>query len=540
MLSFFYVRRLGRPAASPPSTTTRSPRLSLLNAQPLGDPLTLACRSLITFVARSMFHFSMDRLAGLDNIILKISLPSKVSPVIPNCPISHEPYPEVEKIPRRKSRAAARVALGDKTNSNSVPTNTTSEGRPEDPALLAAPRPKPRKLGGESPSMKAALDDCYRPLPPLPSASPLKLPSFLDLSTAPSTPSTQTRSQGPSSSLPTAVLVRPTRISSRKRLARKSKKEDKIGPHWIPAFHHPNSPYVPWTSSVRERILPPPSSTSISPAGESLRSRSGAVAPEPWASSTFSVGPREVPKTTRVAKSWMNIRNNIKSKIKTVAVRLGMAKKASKEPPETLPTRSSPSAKRPSVAPQATQMQKADHLEADDPVYPASFAPLASSDSVALASWLVERCGTTTGVPCPDTPRGMSIEEYELIGSWLDLCQGEHEWVCGHQECDLHLADGSPNAMCGHMKVFRSGMPFDGDDLCRMVTQPITSLAILSTESLVVPTRFCSLPRLPSQSFDMTLMSCHARNKCATTDAERCLPGKKSREFSMPGGWTFY
>ncbi|KIK28629.1 hypothetical protein PISMIDRAFT_673703 [Pisolithus microcarpus 441] len=319
-----------------------------------------------------MFHFSKDRLAGLDNIILKIALPSKVSPVIPNCPISHEPYPEVEKTPRRKSRVTARVALGDKTNSNSVPTNTTPEGRPEDPALLAVPRHKPCKLG-ESPStsMKTALDDdCYRPLPPLPSPSPLKLPSFLDLSTAPSTPSTQTRSQGPSSSLPAAVLICPTPISSRKRLGRKSKKEDKIGPHWIPAFHHPNSPYVPWT--------------------------------------------------------------------------------------------------------------------------------------------------------------------------WLDLCQGEHEWVCGHQGCDLHLADGSLNTMCGHMKVFRTGMPFDGDDLCRIVTQPITSLAILSTESLIVPTRFCSLPRLPSQSFDMTSMSCHARNKCGTTDAERCLPGKKSREFSMPGGWTFH
>lgn len=489
-----------------------------------------------------MFHFSKDRLAGLDNIILKIALPSKVSPVIPNCHISHEPYPEVEKTPRRKSRVAARVALGDKTNSNSVPTNTTPEGRPEDPALLAVPRHKPCKLG-ESPStsMKTALDDdCYRPLPPLPSPSPLKLPSFLDLSTAPSTPSTQTRSQGPSSSLPAAVLICPTPISSRKRLGRKSKKEDKIGPHWIPAFHHPNSPYVPWTSSVRERILQPPSPTSISPAGESLCSRSGAVAPEPWASSTFSVGPREVPRATRAAKSWLNIRNNIKNKIKTVAARLGMAKKASKEPPETLHTASSSRAKRPSVVPMTTQMQKTDRLEADDPIYRASLVPLASSDSVALASWLVERCGTATGVPCRDTPRGMSIEEYELIGSWLDLCQGEHEWVCGHQGCDLHLADGSLNTMCGHMKVFRTGMPFDGDDLCRIVTQPITSLAILSTESLIVPTRFCSLPRLPSQSFDMTSMSCHARNKCGTTDAERCLPGKKSREFSMPGGWTFH
>ncbi|KAI6134006.1 hypothetical protein EV401DRAFT_1909134 [Pisolithus croceorrhizus] len=486
-----------------------------------------------------MFHFSKDRLAGLDNIILKISLPSKVPPVIPNCPISHEPYPEVEKKTRRKSRVVARVALGDKTNSNSVPTITTPEGKPEDPALLAAPCYKPCKLD-ESPGMKAALDDdCYRPLPPLPSASPLKLPSFLDLSTTPSTSSTQTRSQGPASSVPTAVLIRPTPISSRKRLARKSKKEANIGPHWIPAFHHPNSPYVPWTSSVRERILPPPSPTSIPPAGESLCSRSGAVAPEPWASSTFSVGPREVPTTTRVAKSWLSIRHNIKNRIKKVAACLGMAKKASKEPPETQHTVPSSCAKRPSIAPETTQMQKPDRLEDDDPAYCASLVPFASSDSVALASWLVERCGTATGVPCRDTPRGMSIEEYELIGSWLDLCQGEHQWVCGHQGCDLHLPDGSPNAMCGHMKVFRAVMPFSGDDLCRMVTQPITSLAILSAESLIVPSRFCSLPRLPSQSFDMTLVSCHARNKCGMTDAERCLPGKKSREFSMPGGWTF-
>ncbi|KAI6044995.1 hypothetical protein EDC04DRAFT_2637957 [Pisolithus marmoratus] len=456
-----------------------------------------------------MFHFSKDRLAGLDNIILKISLPSKVSPVIPNSPTSHEPYREVEKIPRRKSRVVARVALGNKTNSNSVSTKTTPEGRLEDPALLVAPCCKPPNLD-KAPSMKAPLDyDSYRPLPPLPSASPLQLPSFLDLSTVPSTPSTQTRCQGPASSVPTAVLFRvpPTPTSSRKRLARKSKKEVSFGPHWIPAFHHPNSPYVPWTPSVRERILPPPSPTSISSAGEPFCSRSGAVAPEPWTSSTFSDRPKEVPRATRVAKSWMNIRDNIKNRVKKVAACLGRAKKASKD------------AKRSSVAPRTTQMHKPDHLEGDGPLPRASLASFPSSDSIALTTWLTERCGTATGVPSRDAPRGMSIEEYELIGSWLDLREGEHEWVCGHQGCDLHLPDGSPNAMT--------------------VARPITSLAILSAESLIVPSRFCSLPRLPSQSFEMTSVSCHAGNKCGMTDAERCLPGKKSREFSMPGGWTF-
>lgn len=482
-----------------------------------------------------MFHFSKDRLAGLDNIILKISLPSKVPSVIPNCPISHERYLEVEKTPRRKSRVVARVALGDKTNSNSVPTNTTPQGRLEDPTLLVVPCCKLPKLD-KSLSMKAALDDNpYRPLPPLPSASPLQFPSFLDLPTSPSTPSIQTQFHGPASSAPTAVLFRvpPTPTSSRKRLARKSKKEVTIGPHWIPAFHHPNSPYVPWTPSVRERILPLPSPTSISSAVESCCPRSGAIAPEPWASSTFSDRSKEVPRTTRVAKSWMNMRNNIKNRIKKVAACLGMAKKPTKESSGTQYTIPS------SGAPKSTPMPKPDCFEGDDPLSRASLASFPSSDSVALATWLAERCGAPAGVPCRDTPRGMTIEEYELIGSWLDLREGEHEWVCGFQGCDMHLPDGSPNAMCGHMNVFRAVMPFNGVDLCRTVTQPITSLAILSAESFVVPSRFCSLPRLPSQSFDMTPISRYAGNTHGTTDAERCLPGKKSREFSMPGGWTF-
>lgn len=497
-----------------------------------------------------MFHFSTDRLAGLDNVILKIAIPSnKLSSVIPNhAPIDHNPHRKSKKITKRKPQGATRVPLGDKTNSDRIVCNCATLSispvdscfqQPNDvlqkldnPTLSNMPCYLPDELD-KAPTVVATQpcgvkrslvvdDSSFSPLPPLPTASPLQLPSFLDLSTSSSTPHHST------SSAPTALLFCvPT--EPRKRFVRKPRKEVSAGPHWIPAFHHPNSPYVPWTLPTRQRILPPPSPQSLSPDESSPCSRSGAVAPEPWTSHSFLDAPK-MSRKDKVSSSWKSFKNTIKKGVKKVVAHLGKTKSVAKEPSNT---QDIPRSSGDNNIIGTCNIPLPSCPEVDDPHSRISMASFSSSDSTTLASWLTERCAAAPGIA-----HHMSIEAYEFMGSWLDLRHGNNDWVCGQQECKLHLADGSPNAMCGHITVFRATMPFDGPDLDRTVPQRVTSSIFLSNETLVVPSRFYSLPRLPSQSFDMT-PPC-GTGSSGRVDAGRRLLSKKSRETSMPGGWTFY
>lgn len=378
-------------------------------------------------------------------------------------------------------------------------------------------------------------EDSFRPLPPLPTASPLQLPSFLDLSVPSSTPTSAFPIHRSTSSAPTALFCVPA--EPRKRFVRKARKEVPAGPHWIPAFHHPNSPYVPWTLPVRQRILPPPSPVSLSPDESSPCSRSGALAPEPWASHSFSDSPK-FSRKDKGSSSWKSFKNTIKKGVKRVVARLGKTKKVSKEPPniQDIP-RSSGDNNIMGTCTTPAAICPEPPILVDNSRSRISMASFSSSDSTTLATWLAERC-TAASETAHHASGGMSIEAYEFMGSWLDLRHVDDGWVCGHQECSVHLSDGTPNAMCGHVTVFRAAMPFDGPDLYKTVPQRVASTLFLSTESLIVPSRFCSLPRLPSHSFDMAA-PCGTVSSPGRADAERRLPCKKSREVSMPGGWTF-
>ncbi|KAL4068224.1 hypothetical protein V8B97DRAFT_870037 [Scleroderma yunnanense] len=495
-----------------------------------------------------MFHFSTDRLAGLDNnMILKIAPPSKLPSVIPNnAPINYKPHRKVKKIIKHKPQGAIRVPLGDKTNSNCIPINVLSQEEKSDhPTLLSMacclpdePVRLPTTVATQPCGLKCTLVgdvDPFRPLPPLPTASPLQLPSFLDLSASSSTPTSALPTQRSTLSAPTALLFcTPTEPPSRKQFKRKTQKEVAAGPHWIPAFHHPNSPYVPWTLPVRQRILPPPSPLSSSPDESSPYSRSGAVAPEPWTSHSFSDAPKILRKG-KVSNTWKNFKNSIRKGVTKVVAHLGRAKKVSKEPlhSQNIP-RSSVGNNITGTNDAATCSEQL--IPIDNPCPRTSLTSFSSSDSVILATWLAERCTAAPEV-ANSVSGGVSIEAYEFMGSWLDVRHKDDGWLCGHQGCNLHLPDGSPNAMCGHIPVFRAAMPFDSLDLHRTVTQPVTSTLFLSTESPVVPPRFCSLPRLPSQSFDMTAL-CRTGSSHGRADAGRRLLSKKSWEVSMPGGWT--
>ncbi|KAF9229498.1 hypothetical protein BS17DRAFT_771540 [Gyrodon lividus] len=498
-----------------------------------------------------MFHFSTERLAGLDNMILKISAPSKLPTIISNHTLDHDPYISVKGIKKPKPPRASRRPLAEKTSSNNVALYPPPKETVISPMLLNVPCCPTSEIkllpvkDATPPRVRRSPADTssFRPLPPLPSASTLQLPSFLNFSIQSLTPPAEPQPHHSTSSLPASILFRvsSTPVSSRRRVVIRKTKNKKVyeGPHWIPAFHHPNSPYIPWTSPVRRRILPPSSPLPTSSVLLSSRgSRSGAVAPEPWASETFLETHKKSGKE-KLSSSWKSFKNSIKKGVKSVVTHLGRSRKSlsnSQDIPCTYDENGTTTSYKSNMTPTADPSPSA---RPETSCSHRSLASFASSDSKMLSTWLAER-RTTTPEVAEDSPGEMSVEEYELIGSWLDLRPHDGEWVCGVKGCNLHASDGFPNVMCEHLKhlkVFRTAMPFDSRDLLMMPTQPGTSSPSFSSEFLATPSRFSSLPRLPSQSFDLVI-ACKEKPS-VYPNVKRCLTSKKSRELSMPGGWTF-
>lgn len=380
----------------------------------------------------------------------------------------------------------------------------------------------------DSSSLRVPCSPIFRPLPPLPSGSTLQLPSFLNFSTQSFTSHADPPPRRSTASLPASVLLRvsPSPVSSSPPVVARKTKNNKVfeGPQWIPAFHHPNSPYVPWSSPIRRRILPPPSPLPSPVCPSSPYIRSGAVAPEPWASSTFSHAHTKSGKE-RLSSSWKSFKNSIKKGVKTVVSRIGNSRLlcTSHDMLYTYDDTDIP----PSLTYNAMEYNSSPRD---------SLASFVSSDSTTLAAWLAERRATASRV-IDNTPREMSVEEYELMGSWLDLRHCDGGWVCGIQDCDMHTAGGTPNPASKYPNVLRTAMPFDSADLLSVARPSPRAPALpFPAGPFAAPPRFHSLPRLPCQSFD--LRSAQELMPATQKNAERCLA--RCRELSMPGGWTFY
>lgn len=360
----------------------------------------------------------------------------------------------------------------------------------------------------------------FRPLPPLPSASSLQLPSFLNFSSQSFASLADPPPRRSSTSLPSSALFRVSSspiTASRRVVVRKTKVFE--GPQWIPAFHHPNSPYVPWSSPVRRRILPPPSPLSPSPVCPSSPCiRSGAIAPEPWASSTFSQTHHKSGRE-RLSSSWKSFKNSVKKGVKTVVSRFG----TSRAPLGTLCTGQDMLRNFDDTDMTFNAMRAKAHSNGPRD----SLVSFVSSDSTTLAAWLAERRAAASCI-IDNTPREMSVEEYELVGSWLDLRHCDQGWVCGVPDCDVHTAGGSPCAASECPSGLRMAMPFNSADLLSATHQ--APALTFPDGPFSAPPRFHSLP---CQSFDVY----SAQEAKPAKDAERCLA--RGREVSMPGGCTF-
>ncbi|KAG1826152.1 uncharacterized protein BJ212DRAFT_1475489 [Suillus subaureus] len=504
-----------------------------------------------------MFHYS-GRLAGLDEMVLKISAPSKIASTVSTCTLDGEPYLKVRKVKKRKAERASRPPLADKTlpavnhasiqlphapsriQCKSLEKPVAVEKPPEEQQNIVPPNQPVTHVNRSRRNIES-----FRPLPPLSSASTLQLPSFLNFSTTHSltspSPASQCRNES-SHSLPANILFRhsSSHISSTRRVVVRKTKNTKVyeGPHWIPAFHHPNSPYVPWSPAVRHRILPPliPESP-ISP----LYSRSGAVAPEPWGSHSTTETQTNVEKGS---SSWKSFKKSVKSglkSVKSVVSRIGKVPKLSRgRSDKKMINRSGdpvPSASDYMMFAKNSSPLSPGSLTEDTPATRVSFGSLVSSDSVTLAAWLAER--HTTSNTSWESP-GMSVEEYEMMGSWLDLRVGDGERVCGVLECTAHTPNGTPDALCHGLRDFHSAVPFDATvnehvkaPVPKKTTSPVSTLDLNSWPH---PGPFYSLPRLPSQ---VLVMSTKELKTLDDPNVEHFLMSKKSRELSMPGGWAF-
>jgi hypothetical protein len=260
----------------------------------------------------------------------------------------------------------------------------------------------------------------------------------------------------------------------------------------IPAFQHPNSPYVPWTPPTRRKILRPPPTSSESPMASSSfsrPSRSGAMAPEPDCSKEKLHG----------IGRWRNIRRVFKQNLDQIKKRVTRPFKFGKSP-VAAPLEPSHSVSIESIfenIPSPAQY-------ATPPQSPCLRSPysIASTESNSLTEWLAERQREV--MERDSDPAGLSLDEYEKMGSWINMA--EVRKPCGFPECEVHL----PNPAMMTLKGMATKILEEGHS-SQIPTD--TPLQIRSTPTL---------PSMISRCFDSV--------EFPTTSATR-----RDRHTSMPG-----
>ncbi|KAF9036415.1 hypothetical protein BDZ89DRAFT_1061722 [Hymenopellis radicata] len=254
----------------------------------------------------------------------------------------------------------------------------------------------------------------FHPLPPLPRASSLQF-SNTDFAF-------QSFTVSPLSSPPLSAPLHPSPLAESHIVSDGKDDDIEILPpittdvFQIPAFSHPNSPYVPWTSPIRRDIIRPSTPTSLRSHYSRPLSRSGAQAPEPadiWLPRTFR----------KVTKSIHNIRRVLKRSMSRFAKRVS-------------PTRiRHPSFSSSSGSP--TSIPRNAHLCPRS----SSAASLESTSTNTLAIWLATRKREADEWDL-ESHRFMTLVEYDRAGSWTRLSMSDglcHDNPDDAQwSCDFH------------------------------------------------------------------------------------------------------
>ncbi|KAK7064456.1 hypothetical protein R3P38DRAFT_2824658 [Favolaschia claudopus] len=316
----------------------------------------------------------------------------------------------------------------------------------------------------------------FQPLPPVLATSPLRLSSFLDDLVSHSH-SLHNESNTPSP----APSLRAESPPPRPLLAIN-----------IPSVSHPNSPYVPWASSVRQNILRPLTPSSPVSVYSRPYSRSGARAPEPQELDP----PPPKHKLLRLSKSLKNLKRTVQQSVKHVKNAFKKTPKARTEAVvDYLPPPSPPC------------------LSPIPPPLPSPVASCDSSNTNTLVDWLRECELKLERAP----PKFMTLEEYEARGSWMDLTtQDESE-------------------------IRSVPMPHSMDDISESVhssrpTSPVSNL-VSPVHTPMLPACSPMSPTCPGSLFPHLSMYDLWPTPPRHVPTTRGPLETRNREMSMPGGW---
>lgn len=355
----------------------------------------------------------------------------------------------------------------------------------------------------------------FHPLPPLPCAPPLQLPNFLDFSTHAVTPATEAV---PRSHPPVVSLMPDQPTLSQPILPSVQETRPPTIPNElfeIPILSHPNSPYVPWASSVRCDIFRPmtPSShiSGFSSCYSRPYSRSGAQAPEPPTSPEQSTN-----KLLKVSNSFKNLRRVVKKNFKRAAKHISNLR--------------GPFQRSLRTGSQATHKWALPELEPSP-----SVVSLESRNTDTLEIWLAARQREAAESE-NDQMNTMTLDEYERMGSWINLRNtrqgGDASYVSPYLMNSRRVSETANNENTSHSPAV-SILWLLEDHHAILGPQSISPLLPKPSNSYFQSSPQLSPPSGCSNSpFDIS--------PCANPDT--LFSGvleRRNREMSMPGGWTF-
>jgi len=352
----------------------------------------------------------------------------------------------------------------------------------------------------------------FHPLPPVPSSSSLQLPSFSNYNFYSSTP-TRTSTPPPKPITPTPPSPVLSALRHPDIALPLSSQQETLDPdedeYHIPAFQHPNSPYVPWAPPLRREILCPPTPVSfISSEYSRSYSRSGARAPEPVEST-----PEPHTQASKVHIGWRTLGQAFKKNAKHVAKRITSLTNPFKAVASHISASASPGSRireRNFLRKQFFSHASPYKAIQTSPIRSPSVGSFDSGETTTLATWLDDRRRLSLERDY-DPQSMMSLEEYEQTGSWINVAR---------------LGDGSGSSC---------GVPD-----CRLHTPPsLEQITVSPWRNRQSRSDTITSPQSPqSRSFPhLSCVSPWASEHDVRADFGSL--GRKGREMSMPGGWTF-
>lgn len=253
--------------------------------------------------------------------------PSRIPrPKVPKKKEREEGRENVAPTRRVERRYSARAPLGDKSRAvNTQPSSLDQPKKRKKPRVVTAPAAAGRATPQSIQSILTSPDS--RPTSPQSQLLRITLPTILNLPSLPDFNPHPLNSPIVSTSAVAHVVSRnssPTPCTSilfQSSVAGCQSGRNTPDTLNMPAFTHPNSPYVPWSSPIRRQICRPlRSSESILPRPSvslSTRTRSGARAPEP----PFIPTKRKLA-SSRLAWGLKAIQTSVHRKVKDAAKRL--------------------------------------------------------------------------------------------------------------------------------------------------------------------------------------------------------------------------